>query len=76
MKVKMLVSINGSRNGQPYPPAGDIMDLVDYDDGHDLLDNNYAELVEDEIEAAVDGAPENAAVFTAPPVPRIKLRKK
>jgi len=72
----MLVSINGSRNGQPYPPAGGIVDLQHGDDGHDLLDNGYAELVEDEIETAADGAPENAAVFTAPPVPRIKLRKK
>jgi hypothetical protein len=78
MKVKMLVGIGGARNGVNYPPVGGIMDLLEKDEGRDLLDNGYAELLEEkrapEIETAAIEPPENSAVVF-PPISRKNLRK-
>ena len=76
MKIRMLVDIGGARNGQKYPPPGGIMELIERDDGHDLLDNGYAVLVEEPvrsapvIETATVAPPEVAALTTKSFQPR------
>lgn len=34
MRVKMLVELSGTRNGQPWPPRGQVVDLPDDEAAH------------------------------------------
>lgn len=51
MKVKMLVSISGTRNGDDWPPAGGEIDLPD-NEAIDLLNARLAAPVEVAVETA------------------------
>ena len=56
-RVKMLVGISGTRNGQDWPPRGGEIALPDGEAG-DLVAAGYAELVSTVVEsAAVDTKP-------------------
>lgn len=80
MKVRILTSLTGLRNGRKYPPVGGIMELEDGDTGEELLRNGYAEkigpvaavkkAVEAVVETATVAPPENAAKRTRKPTPR------
>lgn len=41
MKVRLLVSISGTRNGQPWPPAGNVVDLPD-DEAQHMVEREQA----------------------------------
>ncbi len=43
-KVKMLIKLSGSRNGDDWPDAGDTLE-VSKDESANLLANGYAEAV-------------------------------
>ena len=74
IRVKMLRTISGTRNGAAYPPPGEVMELGPDDTGEDLTRNGYAELVrEPVIERAVRTIPEKAAERT--PKPQTKARR-
>lgn len=63
MKVRMLVDISGTRDGQEWPRRGGVINVPDLE-AQDLIANKFAELVADEpvIEtAAVAPATETAA---------------
>lgn len=47
MKVRMLVDISGTRDGQEWPGRGGTIDVPDYE-AQDLIANKFAELVADE----------------------------
>lgn len=57
-RVKMLVGISGTRNGQDWPPRGGEISLPDGEAG-DLVAAGYAELVSTTVveSAAVDTKP-------------------
>lgn len=62
MKVRMLYRVSGMRNGVPYPPVGEVIELKEGDQAQDLILNEYAEVVEEpKIETAEVAAPEMAA---------------
>ncbi|MEY4373220.1 MAG: hypothetical protein RL219_1989 [Actinomycetota bacterium] len=63
MKIRMKVDISGTRNGEPWPAQGEIIDLPD-DEAQSLIDNNMAEAVaKTKAEtAAVEPAEETAVV--------------
>jgi hypothetical protein len=66
MKVKMLVGITGTLNGQPWPQRGEIADLPDQV-AEDLLINKYAERVSNsKVEAAAVDPVEETASKPAP----------
>ena len=69
MKVRMLISVSGQRNGLTYPPAGGVMELPERDEAFDLLVNGYAERIE-EVEVAMIAPPETASLRTTRPKPR------
>lgn len=53
MKVRMGIAMSGSRNGQPWPTRGEVVDLPD-SEGADLCASGVASPVtEDEAETAV-----------------------
>lgn len=53
MRVKMKVSVSGSRDGQPWPPAGGTLDVADLE-GADMCAAGLAEPVaSDPVEVAV-----------------------
>lgn len=57
MRVRMKVSVSGARNGVPWPPIGEVVDLPDHE-GAALCDANLAEPVADrKAEKAVDERP-------------------
>jgi len=62
MKVRMLVGITGTLDGQPWPARGEIADLPQQV-AEDLISNRYAERVESQkVEtAAVDPVAETAS---------------
>ncbi len=72
MRMRMLKHVSGLRDGWLYPPVGGILELVDGDDGSDLLRNKYAEPIEEiieeielvPIEVATVAPPENTALRT------------
>jgi len=64
MKIRMLVHMSGTRNGQDWPPAGVVMDLPDGEAG-DYIAAGIATPVTDGPETAVAAAPEVAEVPAA-----------
>lgn len=62
MKVRMKVDVSGSRNGQPWPARGGVVDVPN-DEGVHLCSVGMAEPVAEESEpetATAPDAPENA----------------
>jgi hypothetical protein len=66
MKIKMLVSISGTIDGQPWAERGEIMQVADAV-ALDLLSNKYAEAVNEAETSSVDPVAETAAKPTAKP---------
>lgn len=64
MRVKMLVSLTGTRNGVDWPPRGATVDLPDAE-ARDLVAGGLAALPVVET-ATAPGAPETAAMTTKP----------
>jgi hypothetical protein len=61
MKVRMTVDISGTRNGQEWPPRGEVVDLPD-DEGAALCSSGMATPVAvDKVEKAVAAEPEKRA---------------
>jgi len=64
MKIKMRVSITGTRDGQEWPAAGETIDLP-ADEANALVDAGLAEAASTaaspKVETAAVEAPENAA---------------
>lgn len=61
MKVRMKVSMSGTRNGQPWPARGEMLECSDAE-GADLVAANLAEQVESakkaaKVETATDDRP-------------------
>ncbi len=66
MRVKMLVSISGTFNGQDWPAKGGVIDLPDAEATH-LLAGGLAEVEGAVVESAsIDAAPENADAAATP----------
>lgn len=63
MKIRMKVDISGTRNGEPWPAKGEIIDLP-ADEAQSLIDGNMAETIaKTKTEtAAVEPAEETAVV--------------
>lgn len=65
MLVRMLIKINGLRNGASWPPIGGVVDLPT-SEAHALFAHGYAQPlpIEDEVEQAIstDDAPERAII--------------
>lgn len=72
MKVRLLVTITGTRNGEPWPARGEVVDLPAAE-AHDLRVAGIAAPVDD------DDAPEAAvapkAETAAAPKPRARVAK-
>lgn len=71
MKVKMLISITGTIDGQPWPEKGGVIDVPQVV-ADDLISNQYAEPVAGskapKVEAAsVDPVEETASISSAKP---------
>lgn len=67
MKVKMLIEISGTIDGQPWPGRGETADLPDHI-ASDLIGNGHAIAIgkDDTIEtAAIDSVEETATAKTA-----------
>jgi hypothetical protein len=64
MKIRMLVHMSGTRNGQEWPPAGVSMDLPDGEAG-DYIAAGIAEPADNGAETAVAQAAESAEVPAA-----------
>lgn len=70
MRVKMLISVSGTRNGVDWPLVGGEIDLPP-DEAADLCEAGYASPVKKGAEsAAAPSPPENAAKKTATRSPR------
>lgn len=67
MKVRMLIDIDGSIDGQPWPRKGDTIDLADHV-AADLIFNRYAEPASTGETAAVNPVAETATK----PAPRAR----
>lgn len=66
MRIKMLISVSGTRDGADWPPVGGEIDLPG-DEAADLCDAGYATPVKARAEtAAAPSPPETAAKKTAP----------
>jgi hypothetical protein len=44
MKIRMKVDISGTRNGEPWPARGEVIDLPT-DEAQSLIDSNMAEAI-------------------------------
>ena len=74
MRVKMLFHIGGTRDGQPWPPVGGVMEVSDRE-AASLVANKYAiAYVEPVIETA-EVKPLEKAARTTKPQPRRSLTK-
>lgn len=61
MRVRMKVDVSGVRDGQPWPPRGETVEVGDQE-GADLCAAGMAEPVaEDQVEKAVPPEPEKRA---------------
>lgn len=70
MRVKMLISVSGTRDGVDWPPVGGEIDLPG-EEAADLCDAGHATPVKARFEsAAAPSPPENAAKKTATRKPR------
>lgn len=65
MKVKMLTTLSGTRNGLRWPEPGTVVELGDQE-GADLCSQGVAEPVMAEADMAVMPAPVKAAKKTSP----------
>jgi hypothetical protein len=82
MKVRMRVSISGTRDGEPWPPAGQVVDLPDEEARHLCAGGLAAPAVEDNDgpeTATAPAADENTAgtgvVAETPGVPAAEKRR-
>lgn len=75
MKIKMLVSITGTINGQPWPERGGIIDL-DTHIAEDMIANKYAEPVAGPVKAAKTEVAAADPVDETAALPATKARKK
>jgi hypothetical protein len=66
MKIKMLVSISGTIDGQPWAERGEHMQVADVV-ALDLISNKYAEAVDEAETSSIDPVAETAAKPTAKP---------
>jgi len=53
MKVRMTVDVSGTRNGEPWPPRGTVIDLPDDEAIHYCQQNMAVPAVDDGVEKAV-----------------------
>lgn len=68
MRVRMLIQISGTRNGQPWPAKGGTVDLPDAEAKH-LCESGIAEAVKTPKKtesATTNDAPETATKSTTP----------
>lgn len=64
MKVRLIFSISGTRNGEPWPARGGIIDLP-ADEAHNLISNGYAvpaPLPQEQERAVIEQEPERATL--------------
>ena len=61
MKIKMLVSISGTIDGQPWAERGECMHVSDVV-ASDLISNKYAEAVDEAETSSVDPVAETATI--------------
>lgn len=69
MKVKLLTTITGTRNGDDWPPRGSVITLPDAE-AVDLLNAGLAAPADSGIESAAVEPVESAAIKRAPAKPR------
>lgn len=60
MKVKLIVQMSGTRNGEDWPAAGEVVDLPKDEAAHLVAGGLALEV------AKADAAPESAAMTTKP----------
>lgn len=67
MKVKLKVSLTGTRNGEDWPARGEVVDLPADEAAHMIAGGLAVPVDEPKVEkAAAPAAPESAAVNTKP----------
>jgi hypothetical protein len=71
MKVKMIASITGTRNGQDWPAAGETVDLPDAE-ARDLVAGGLAVELDKKAAPAVETAAVVAPETAAEPKPRAR----
>jgi hypothetical protein len=71
MKVKMIASITGTRNGQDWPAAGETVDLPDAE-ARDLVAGGLAVELDKKATAAVETAAVEAPETAAEAKPRAR----
>jgi len=60
MKIKMLINISGTIDGQEWPERGGVIDVAEHV-AADMIANGFAELCDELETAAVDPVKETAA---------------
>ena len=75
MRVRLLVEVSGSRNGEPWPKRGEVMDLPDAE-AVDMLNARMAEAVPEveKVEAATASVAAEKAVKATKPRARVAKR--
>ena len=71
MKVKMIASITGTRDGQDWPAAGETVDLPDAE-ARDLVAGGLAAELDKQAALAVETAAVEAPETAAEPKPRAR----
>lgn len=65
MKIRMIVEMSGSRNGQPWPKRGQTVDLPTGEAQH-LVDSGIAERVSEDAAPVETATPPTAETSTPP----------
>lgn len=75
MKLRMLVTLDGTHDGQPWPPVGGTLEIDHPGAAADLVRNGLAELIElRAVETTQAVAPEHAAKRVGKTAPRKQVK--